>query len=94
MCDTCGQDFSWPNALKVHIKRQHQGVTYPCSICKENLSSPTAVRLHIKTVHEKRADMFCDKCGKAFGRSKHLERHKKTVHNEMKPPRNNFIIKT
>ena len=48
--------------LQVHIKRQHQGVTYPCSICKENLSSPTAVRLHIKTVHEKRADMFCDKC--------------------------------
>ena len=55
-----------------------------CNQCNKELN-PYYLPIHIASVHEKRNDFECDKCGKLFAIKDYLDKHKRVIHEGIKP---------
>ena len=76
-CSTCGEAFSGPGKLAVHM-RVHSGERpYECSTCGEAFSWPGSLAAHMRRIHSGERLHECSTCGKAFSVSSNLAKHER-----------------
>lgn len=82
-CLTCNKCFPNSYTLHKHLKSQCENKTKKlnCNVCNKKFMWLDTMAKHIEHDHpnsEKIKMYTCEICGKAFSRSEHLERHRKT----------------
>lgn len=50
-CKKCDKSFNSWNALQIHEKSIHQGITYPCTLCRSVFTRPCNLHKHKKKYH-------------------------------------------
>ena len=50
-CKKCEKSFNSYNALQIHEKSIHQGITYPCTLCRSVFTRPCNLYKHKKKYH-------------------------------------------
>ena len=89
-CDLCGENFQYLRHLVRH-QDNHQNLKSNCKLCEKQFSREYILREHERKEHgleqpgvfqvkENKIIVSCSECGKHFTQSKHLTRHKATVH--------------
>lgn len=59
--------------LKYHIARMH--CQPMCHTCGKQFTNKFSMDIHIQNFHSEKKDLFCDRCGKAFGHYVSLQKH-------------------
>lgn len=82
-CATCSKSFPNTGTLHKHLKSQceNKSKKLACNTCSKKFMWLDSMAKHIENEHpgtEKIKLYTCEMCGKAFSRSEHLERHRKT----------------
>ena len=78
-------DTTWDNVqLNKHIRQQIcakysqiKNKKYRCNVCYHEYISVPAIELHVGQEHIDKKAYACEKCGKEFALSNHLEQHRK-----------------
>lgn len=78
ICDYCSKEYSFKNALKLHIRFTHLiGWQYQCDQCGKKFSNPAHLREHDNT-HNRVDDRYiCSVCGSKYSTRRGYERHYK-----------------
>ena len=79
-CEKCGISFTQASQLHQHEEGQS---CFKCPFCDKVLESRELWKHHLKS-HSGKNLHICVTCGKAFGRKPNLQRHIKTVHEQIK----------
>ena len=82
-CNTCNKSFPNTYTLQKHLKAQceNKSKKLNCNVCQKRFMWLDSMAKHMEHEHpgtEKIKMYTCEMCGKAFSRSEHLERHRKT----------------
>jgi len=82
-CLTCNKSFPNEYTLRKHLKAQceNKAKKLACNTCSKKFMWLDSMAKHIENEHpgtEKIKLYTCELCGKAFSRSEHLDRHRKT----------------
>ena len=81
-CDTCDLLFDTEEAFEEHFKKCHKNMTdikFKCNKCDSTWEAAKTLHFHLYNTHNAK-DGPCDICGKVLADSYHIERHKETVH--------------
>ncbi|KAI7890735.1 uncharacterized protein EV154DRAFT_421556 [Mucor mucedo] len=66
-------------------KKQKTSVGYECEICQHVFAKKYNLDTHVRTHNKNRLKNHqCSQCNMSFDRSSHLQRHNKTVHQQLK----------
>ena len=90
VCEHCGKGFTFPLAMKCHIRNIHKVPMpelpeYKCQQCGFISSNSSNLRNHIKRVHEgKRKYTSCSKCEKTFQSKSAMLKHYEIIHEGIK----------
>ena len=76
-CDKCGQKFSSPNYLRVHIKVAHESFAFQCEFCPMTFNSRAKYYSHKNISHSTDAKYQCKFCGLRFGNVRLLKTHER-----------------
>ena len=88
-CDICLQTFTFPDALKQHIRELHQenATLYSCNLCSLVSNSSRNIRRHVEYSHN-RKEFFCKDCNSIVfdTQRQHLDKHRKKRGRNQKDP--------
>ncbi|XP_060582847.1 zinc finger protein 227-like [Ruditapes philippinarum] len=84
MCDVCGMQFLSKFGMALHTKNEHlKQFKYECQICKKGFNQLLPYKGHVSS-HVKHTKQKCEKCNLTFKHKSSLDRHKKTIHDDVK----------
>ncbi|KAL8584024.1 hypothetical protein ACOMHN_022364 [Nucella lapillus] len=83
MCRECGQVFSRPHTLKVHM-RSHAGIRpFKCETCGKQFTQRSNLNAHLRS-HSQEKPFKCTVCGTSYSSDKYRQLHMQT-HGEIRP---------
>ena len=84
-CKTCGIQFDHQYSLNKHLFKHLSVNLYICDICEVTFKRKSDLHQHKTSFHvKKKAEFKCSECNANFSSQKTLNKHKKTVHFNVK----------
>ncbi|XP_033231866.1 zinc finger protein 189-like [Belonocnema kinseyi] len=91
-CEKCARSYSQKHNLTAHQKYDcHVTPQFKCKLCDKRFKRNPHVLRHVARVHLKTTVQIsktrhnCDKCSRSYNWVKDLNRHKRSVHEEIEP---------
>lgn len=82
-CTECKSQFSFPNGLKVHMRKHFGDYPFGCDVCGQRFYDSSWLKVHKRT-HSGEKPYACEFCSKRFTQPAHLVSHRR-IHTKEKP---------